>query len=416
MSSPRVALLTPTFWPVANRLLVAMRGLAEWCQRAGAEVALFTEKLEPDWPTRLRFRDWNVVRIERPIARPWSRGRFGKALVKALEEELSRAADLPSRWDAVIVCDWPEALFALDGQAGRISEQLLFWFDRPLPPEARGNGAAGRAWQAGLRSCSSLLSPHPLAVDWIAGLSDLKSGVTWIPDYSGGGEPASRESSGHRSATTKPTAARANRDESRKTLAEIHPLLNFERQQLLAVCAAELSGDSGVYDLLNAWRHLRRDEPRAQLLLIGDGPQARAVWSRIHDWHLQGNVVMPGCFDDHEELLRAADFYIHPLRSDESCPSLSMALQMGIPCVLSKASPWSAELAAGREAWIFEAGSPASLLDRLRDATQDPGLRQSIGAAGAVACREAMARATPLTNWLRPQSATRSESRSGAGA
>lgn len=424
MSPLRVALLTPTFWPVANRLLVAVRGLAERCQLAGAQVTLFTEKLEPDWASRFRFRDCNVVRIERPASRPWGRGRFSKALVRALNDELTRksfdAAGVvaeqggTSRWDAVIVCDWPEALFALEGEASRISSQLLFWFDRPLPSEARGNGSTSRAWRSGLSACHGLLSPHPRAAEWVIGVCESACGVVWIPD----GLADYANLSGSQGNCVVPTAGPPlpARDAARKTLAEIHPLLNFERHQLLAVCASELDGDPGINDLLNAWRQLRRDEPRAQLIIVGDGPQARSVWSRIHDWHLQGNVVMPGCFDDYQELLRAADLYLHPLRSDRSCPFLSLALQLGTPCLLSDASPWSVELVADRDAWIYPAGSSPALLECLRKAAAEFSLRQAVGLAGMAAVKQAMARTQPFSDWLSVKTATPVAERAGANS
>lgn len=400
MSSLRVALLTPTFWPVSNRLLAAVRGLGEGLQQAGAEVTIFTEKLEPDWSSRLRFRDWNVVRVERPAARPWSRGRFGKALLKAVSDELTRPPEGGQTWDAVLVCDWPEALFALEGQTGKLTDQLLFWFDRPPPLEARP-AAALRAWQSGLRGCNLLLSPHPRAASWLAALGETSPEVIWHPDSLAVVEPA--------------IPSGATKEASRKTLSEIHPLLNFERNQLLALSAAELSGDAGVFDLLTAWRHVRRDEPRAQLLLVGDGPQARAVWSRIHDWHLQGNVVMPGCFDDHQDLIRAADFYIHPLRGDASCPFLSQALRLGTPCVISHASPWAGELVAGKEAWIFQPGSTPSLLEAVREAVADPARRRSVAQAGALAFEQAVARAQPFSSLLNRCTGTEVKERSGAG-
>lgn len=408
MTPLRVALLTPTFWPTANRLLTAVRGLAEGCQAAGAQVTLVTERLEPDWSARLRFRDWNVLRVERPTARPWGRGRFGKALAKALSDEISSLPGASGSWDAAIVCNWPEALFALEGQVARGIDRLFFWFDRPLPAEVSSGGSTARAWHSALQACQGLLSPHPLAGDWLATSGVAVEQVAWLPerlaDHSWSDSEPGASSTG------------SSREAARRTLAEIHPLLNFERNQLLAVSAAELAGDSGVFDLLTAWRHLRREEPRAQLLLVGDGPQARAVWSRIHDWHLQGNVVMPGNFDDLQELLKAADFYIHPVRSDQSCPCLAEALGSGTPCVLSEASPWAARLVSGSEAWMFPPGNLSLLLECLREAVADARRRATIGKAGAAAIRQACGRAVPLSDWLRADLPASIRERSGAGS
>jgi glycosyltransferase involved in cell wall biosynthesis len=141
-----------------------------------------------------------------------------------------------------------------------------------------------------------------------------------------------------------------------------------------------MAGDSGWIDLLTAWRHLRREDPRAQLVLVGDGVQARALWGRIHDWHLQGNVVMPGCFDDLTELLQAADFYVHPLRGDLTCPLLARALAAGQSCILSKSNPLASSLMAQQEALIFTPGNVTELTSALKQISGDLELRQKLGA------------------------------------
>ncbi|MFM7564365.1 MAG: hypothetical protein ACKO81_15190, partial [Planctomycetota bacterium] len=83
MNPLQVALLTPVFWPVANQTLASVRELADAWRTCGADVTIFTERMEPDWAIRIQYRETQVVRLDRPASRPWSRGRFGKVLVKA---------------------------------------------------------------------------------------------------------------------------------------------------------------------------------------------------------------------------------------------------------------------------------------------------------------------------------------------
>ncbi len=374
---PRVALVTPSFWPVSNHLLASVLGLAEGWSASGAEVSIVTERLEPSWSNCLRFCDYEVVRVDRPSSRAWGRGRFAKILVKALQEK-SRQADQAKRpWDVVQVCAWPEALFALQEAAGLLTDRLIYWFDRPFLQDGR-RLASLRAWKAGLEATSALLSPHPLAGRWLTELGIDCKPVEYFPDC-------------YQSARSQSPLA-DSRPEARKTLAEIHPLLNFERQQVVALCAAELSNDEGFFDLLAAWRMLRREEPRAQLLIIGEGPLGRAVWQRIHDWHLQGNVVMPGCFDDLSELFRAVDFFVHPLRNEQSCPFLTAALGSGKACVVSSASPWAGQLQPGREVWSYPAGNVSELSACLSAVVGNPGAREEVGRAAAAAVESRISR------------------------
>lgn len=367
MSSLQVALLTPVFWPAANQTLASVRELADACRASGAEVTIFTERLEPDWAPRIQYREMQVVRLERPAARPWSRGRFGKVLVKSLTDFPSRASRRNVRWDAVIICGWIEALLALDGASERLTDRLCFWMDRPLlQPGQRATQLRGL--DSALPQCSAILSPHPQAHAWLEPFSAGTPKVVLFPEV--GADEASI------------SASAEDRERARKSLADVHPLLNFERNQLVALCAAEMSGDPGWFDLLTAWRHLRREEPRAQLVVVGDGTQARALWGRIHDWHLQGNVVMPGCFDELTELLQAADFYVHPLRGELTCPLLARARATGLACVISKSNPLTSGMETDHEALLFTPGNVGELASGLKRLAGDPGLRQTIGAEG----------------------------------
>jgi glycosyltransferase involved in cell wall biosynthesis len=368
MNPLQVALLTPVFWPVANQTLASVRELADAWRACGAEVTIFTERLEPDWASRIGYREMQVVRLERPAARPWSRGRFGKVLVKALADFPADPPRNTNRWDAVVICGWQEALLALDGASERLTDRLYFWTDRPLL-QSEQRAPQVRVLQAALQQCSAILSSHPQARRLLEPFSEGLPEVCFLPEVGAGEDRVS--------------AAEEDRERARKSLADVHPLLNFERNQLVGLCAAEMSGDSGWFDLLTAWRHLRREEPRAQLVVVGDGPQARAIWGRIYDWHLQGNVVMPGCFDDLAELLQAADFYVHPLRSELTCPLLSRAMVAGQACLISKSNPLASSLVSREEALLFTPGNVSELTGALKQISGDPTLRQKLGADGA---------------------------------
>lgn len=377
MSPMQVALLTPVFWPVANQTLASVRELADAWRVCGAEVTVFTERLEPDWACRIQYRESRVVRVERPVARPWSRGRFGKVLVKTLSDFPATVPREGSRWDAVVICGWVEALIALDGVSDRLTERLYYWSDRPIL-QAGQRAQQSRAVQASLQQCSGILSPNPKMQLWLEPIAEGLPEVYCLPEIGAGEEKFS--------------LGAENRELARKSLAEVHPLLNFERNQLVGLCAAEMSGDAGLFDLLTAWKHLRRDNPRAQLILVGDGIQARALWGRIHDWHLQGNVVMPGCFDDLTEVLQAADFYIHPLRSELTCPILSRALAVGQACLVSNSHPLANVLVDQQDVLQFAPGNVNELSGVLKQISGESSLRQKLGTSGARAFGSAASR------------------------
>lgn len=89
---------------------------------------------------------------------------------------------------------------------------------------------------------------------------------------------------------------------------------------------------------------------------------------------------MPGCFDDLSELLQAADFYIHPLRGELTCPLLARALAAGQSCILSKSNPLGSSLVAQEEALIFTPGNVSELTGMLKQISGDIALRQKMAA------------------------------------
>jgi hypothetical protein len=89
---------------------------------------------------------------------------------------------------------------------------------------------------------------------------------------------------------------------------------------------------------------------------------------------------------------------------------------LGTPCLLSDASPWSVELVADRDAWIYPAGSSPALLECLRKAAAEFSFRQAVGLAGMAAVKQAMARTQPFSDWLSVKTATPVAERAGANS
>jgi glycosyltransferase involved in cell wall biosynthesis len=77
---------------------------------------------------------------------------------------------------------------------------------------------------------------------------------------------------------------------------------------LVAVCVARLRMPQKAHgDLLEAFAAVARRNPRAHLLLVGEGPERAAIEFRIRAPDLEGRVVLAGEREDVFRLLRSCD-------------------------------------------------------------------------------------------------------------
>ena len=123
--------------------------------------------------------------------------------------------------------------------------------------------------------------------------------------------------------------------DARVAISDAHPVLLIGSNQPLVICGAPLEGDPGMLSLLDAWSRVIAQFPKAKLWILGDGSEGRVVWTNILEKHLVQSVVMPGSFDDTQEIFQAADLYVHPLKSDEGCGFLARALAAGVGSVVT---------------------------------------------------------------------------------
>lgn len=145
----------------------------------------------------------------------------------------------------------------------------------------------------------------------------------------------------------------------------------------------------GVDTLLEAFRAFRAQEPRAHLLICGDGPKRGWIDGFISGAGLQEAVTMAG-WVDHEELpslIARMDVATAPYPASDahyfSPLKLYEYLAMGIP-VLASDIGQTAELLAGSDAaCLLPPGDPAALTRALQELATDPARRSAMAEAAA---------------------------------
>ena len=149
----------------------------------------------------------------------------------------------------------------------------------------------------------------------------------------------------------------------------------------------------GIVATLRSWkghRHLvdafaRLDDPRAQIVIVGDGPQREALGRHVAALGLAPRVRFAGQQRDVAPWLAALDVFALPSTANEGVPqALLQAMFAGVPCVTTAVGAIPEVARDGDTALVVPAGDAAALADAIGRLLADP----SLGARLATAARE----------------------------
>ncbi len=138
---------------------------------------------------------------------------------------------------------------------------------------------------------------------------------------------------------SEPATASPDKRGAREVLARTHPIFQLESGALLAVCAAELTFESGVFALVRSWRRVLAAHPTARLWLLGSGQNTPELFQRICDLEMQHSVLITGNFDDVSDVLQAADALILPGIDDRPDWFLNSALGQRVTIIHHQRAP-----------------------------------------------------------------------------
>ncbi len=97
--------------------------------------------------------------------------------------------------------------------------------------------------------------------------------------------------------------------------------------------------------LLEAFARLHQREPRARLVLVGDGPNLLTLEAKAVDLGVEDEVLFLGHRDDVPRLLMAFDLFAMPSHFEGLGMAAVEAQAAGLPCLLSSAFPKAAAIA-----------------------------------------------------------------------
>jgi glycosyltransferase involved in cell wall biosynthesis len=148
--------------------------------------------------------------------------------------------------------------------------------------------------------------------------------------------------------------------------------------------AGRFSPEKGFGVLVEAAATICRDQPRAGLVLFGEGTLRGELERRIAGLGLAGRVVLPGFRTDLDSLIGGADVVVLPSYT-EGLPNVALeASAAGVPVVATAVGGTPEAIGEGVNGFLVPSGQPAALAQKVNTLLRDPALCARFGAAGRV--------------------------------
>ena len=360
MNPPRLVLVTRRFWPLLDEAEGLLTRLAVALADKGLAVTVLTARWQADWPYQINFEGVQVLRLPYSNRRGWGTLRYMRAVTGWLRGQ-------QHQFDVVCTSGLKHDAYAtLSAGQGRF----------PVVLRVDKAGLSGDChWQLDAtfgyrikRRCfkadAFLAAGRPVERELIAAgyprdrIHYCPNGVDLLPQNSAELKAAARES-----------------------LAEAHPCLSLDDRGPLVLFAGEVHISKGLKHLIEAWRHVVERRPKARLWIAGDGPHLAALEAQIDALGLRPWVVMPGVFDDEEDLLRAADIFVLPSLEEGMPYTLLRAMAAGLPIVASDIPGNRALLEHERQGLLVPAENSDALEAAIERLLDDAPLAARLGLA-----------------------------------
>jgi glycosyltransferase involved in cell wall biosynthesis len=364
----RLALVTPRFWPLAGDAETHLLRLAEQFRLAGHAVTLVTSAWLRAWPEQIVVREIPIVRLRPPPRGGFSTLRYMYGLGHWLGEHRGR-------FDAVLVSTLRhEAYCAVRALAGS---------GVPVVLQAERAGSGGDiAWQRTVSFGSRIARRCRQAAGFVA-TSQLAA-----REMAAAGYDHDRTTTIPRGVPIPPPRGALARDAAREALASVNHDLAAPTQNPVALAIGRFLPESGLVDLVKAWRAVAARFPLARLWIVGDGPQRDLLYQLIGDLDLRQRVLLPGTFAESGELLAAADLFIQPAASEVPTLCLAEALAAGVPVIASDLPGHREWIAADELGLLVPKGDPRALSTAIMQLLSEPAQAVALGVAARAHMRQ----------------------------
>ncbi len=316
MKALRVVMVTRRFWPLVGDAEDAMRDLACGLPRLGVQTTVVSPRWHADWPVLSHFGGTCVHRLPLRGGALGSRTYFLMSLVHWLRRRRSQ-------FDLAVVAGMRFEAYATLWAFRRTRIPVV------LRPEIddldwQKKSLAGSACRKRCQTAAALIARDPTIKQALLQEGWTPPRLHSIPD----GIPPGR--------LRKITIC----CEARRDLASANGDLTTGVGVPLVVYCGPLQRHAGLITLVRAWPTVLRQWPTAKLWLIGEGPDREPLFQLIRDLEIADCALLPGAFENLEQVFLAADLLAEP-RVVDSLPRVFLeAAAAGLPIIAPMTAAW----------------------------------------------------------------------------
>lgn len=137
---------------------------------------------------------------------------------------------------------------------------------------------------------------------------------------------------------------------------------------------SRLVKEKGIYELLEAFKSIKRIMPDAELLLAGDGEEKNGIERWVRDNGMEETVRLLGYVRGKEKgrVMMDADVFVLPTRHGEGCPvAILEAMAAGLPIITTGAGGILDVVASGKNGIVLNEDTPGAIERALVDVLRD---------------------------------------------
>ncbi len=134
-----------------------------------------------------------------------------------------------------------------------------------------------------------------------------------------------------------------------------------------------------VLDLVQAMAFVIKQEPKARLTLVGDGPDRPGVEKLVDNLGLRGNVILTGFRSDIPNLMRCSDIGVLCSETESAPLTLLEGMSTGLPMVATEVGGVLEIIDEGSNGLLVPSKQPEKLAQAILRLYRDPKLRTKLG-------------------------------------
>ena len=158
--------------------------------------------------------------------------------------------------------------------------------------------------------------------------------------------------------------------------------LGFAPGDFVVGYLGRLSQEKGVNYLVDAVSEIQDSRSRVKLLIIGNGPERKALEQKVKTLGLDGRVVFAGFQEDTENWLSALDIFVLPSLTEGTPMALLEAMAVGVPVIATAVGGVPKVISDRVNGMLVSKGQPLELSEKIHMLQYNPDLKKKLALNG----------------------------------